>query len=56
MFIMGFIVLVSSRRDTASQYGEGRNIYITRCRYSANHNARIAGQSEHASFSERWAL
>ncbi len=36
---MGFIVLVSSRRDTASQYGEGRNISISRLRYSANHNA-----------------
>ncbi len=36
---MGFIVFVSSRRDTASQYGEGRNISITRLRYSANHNA-----------------
>ncbi len=37
-FVMGFIVLVSSRRDTASQYGEGRNISISRLRYSANHN------------------
>ncbi len=36
---MGFIVFVSSRRDTASQYGEGRNISVTRLRYSANHNA-----------------
>ncbi len=25
---MGFIVLVSSHRETASQYGEGRNISI----------------------------
>ncbi len=38
--IMGFIVFVSSRRDTASQYGEGRNIIITRLRYLANHNAQ----------------
>ncbi len=36
---MGFIVIVSSRRDTASQYGEGRNISVSRLRYSANHNA-----------------
>ncbi len=48
-FKMGFIVFVSSRRDTASQYGEGRNISVSRLRYSANHNALIAGQSEHAS-------
>ncbi len=34
-FIMGII----SRRDTASQYGKGRNISISRLRYSANHNA-----------------
>ncbi len=38
-FIMCFIVFVSSRRDTASQYGKGRNISISRLRYSANHNA-----------------
>ncbi len=38
-FIMGFIVLVSSRRDTASQYGKERNISASRLRYSANHNA-----------------
>ncbi len=38
-FIMGFIVLVSSRRDTASQHGKGCNISVTRLRYSANHNA-----------------
>ncbi len=25
---MGFIVFVSSRRDTASQYGKGRNITV----------------------------
>ncbi len=38
---MGFIVLVSSRLDTASQYGEGRNISVSRLSltYSANHNA-----------------
>ncbi len=34
-----FIVLVSSCRDTVLQYGKGRNISITRLRYSANHNA-----------------
>ncbi len=39
LFVMGFIVLVSSRRDTPSQYGEGRKISISRLRYSANHNA-----------------
>ncbi len=33
---MGFIVFVSSRQDTASQYGKGRNISISRLRYSAN--------------------
>ncbi len=38
-FIMGFIVLVSSHQDTASQYGEGRNISVSRLRYSANHHA-----------------
>ncbi len=38
-FIMGFIVFVSSCRDTASRYGKGRNISITRLRYSASHNA-----------------
>ncbi len=36
---MSFNVFVSSHRDTASQYGEGRNISVTRLRYSANHNA-----------------
>ncbi len=35
-FVMGFIVFVSSRQDTASQYGKGRNISISRLRYSAN--------------------
>ncbi len=38
-FIMGFIVFVSSHQDTASHYGKGRNISVTRLRYSANHNA-----------------
>ncbi len=38
-FIMGFIVFMSSHRGTASQYGKGRNISITRLRYSANHNS-----------------
>ncbi len=38
-FVMGFIVLVSLSRETASQYGERRNISVTRLRYSANHNA-----------------
>ncbi len=37
-FIMGFIVLVSSRRETPSQYGEGRNISVSRLRHLANHN------------------
>ncbi len=32
-------VFVSSRRDTASQYGKGRNISIIRLRYSSNPNA-----------------
>ncbi len=36
---MGFIVFLSSRRDTASQYSKGRNISVSRLRYSANHNA-----------------
>ncbi len=34
-----YFFFVSLRRDTASQYGKGRNISITRLRYSANHNA-----------------
>ncbi len=38
-FIMAFIVFVSSRRDTASQYVKGHNISISRLRYSANDNA-----------------
>ncbi len=41
----GDVVLGSSRRDTASQYGEGRNISVSRLRYSANPR-----------FSERWVL
>ncbi len=65
---MGFIVLVSSRRDTASQYGEGRNISISRLRYSANHNApdswpiraRLASQNDelcnNRRVSERWSI
>ncbi len=37
---MGFIIFVSSRQDTASQYGgEGRNIYVSLLRYLDNHNA-----------------
>ncbi len=54
LFIMGFIVFVSSRQDTASQYGKGRNISVTRLRYPANHNAldswpiraRLASQND----------
>ncbi len=38
-FIVGFIVFVSPRRDTASQYSEGCNISISCLSYSANHNA-----------------
>ncbi len=37
-FLMGFIIFVSSCRDTASQYDEGRNISVSCLRYSANHN------------------
>ncbi len=33
-FIVGFIVFVSSRRDTASQYGERHNISVSRLSYS----------------------
>ncbi len=36
---MGFIDYVSSHRDTASQYSEGRNISISRLRYTAIQNA-----------------
>ncbi len=39
LFVMGFIVFVWSCRETPSQYGEGRNISVSRLRYSANHNA-----------------
>ncbi len=39
LFLMGFIVFVSSLRDTASHYGKGHNISITRSKYSVNHNA-----------------
>ncbi len=54
LFVMGFIVLVSSRRETPSQYGEGRNISVSRLRYSVNHNAldswpiraRLASQND----------
>ncbi len=46
-FIVGFIVLVSSPRDTASQHCKGRNISVTCLSYSANH--WIAGQTEHTS-------
>ncbi len=64
-FIMGFIVFVSSRRDTASQYGKGRNISVT---YLANHNtldswpirARLASQNnelcKNRHVSERWSI
>ncbi len=38
-FIMGFIVCVSSHRDTASQNGKEHNISISHLRCSANHNA-----------------
>ncbi len=52
-YIMGFIDLVSSRWDTATQYPKGLNISVTRLRYSANHNvpdswpirAQIASQN-----------
>ncbi len=51
---MGFIIFVSPRRDTASQYGKGLNISVSRLRYSANHNAldswpiraRLASQND----------
>ncbi len=53
-FIMCFIVFVSPFRDTASQYGKGRNISVSRLRFSANHNAldswpiraRLASQND----------
>ncbi len=54
LIIMGFIVFVSSRQERPSQYGEGRNISVSRLRYSANHNAldswpiraRLASQND----------
>ncbi len=67
-FIMGFIVFVSSCRDTASQHGKGRNISVSRLRYSANHNAldnwpiraRLAPQNnelcKNRRVSERWGI
>ncbi len=53
-FIMGFIVFVSSLQDTVLQYGKGRNISVSRLKYSANHNAldnwpiraRLASQND----------
>ncbi len=53
-FIIDFIVFVLSCQDTASQYGKGRNISVSRLRYSANHNAldswpiraRLASQND----------
>ncbi len=36
LFVMGFIVFVSSCQDRASQYGKEHNISVTRLRYSAN--------------------
>ncbi len=38
---MGFIVLVSSRQEPPSQYGEGRNISVTRLRNSASHHKAL---------------
>ncbi len=67
-FIVGFIVLVSLCRDMASQHGKGRNISVTRLRYSANHNvldswpirAHLASQNDelckNRCFSERFQL
>ncbi len=53
-FLMGFIVFVSSLQDTVLQYGKGRNISVSRLKYSANHNAldnwpiraRLASQND----------
>jgi len=68
LYVMGFIVFGSSRRDTASKYGEGRNISVTCLRYSANHNAldswpiraRLASQNDelckNRAVSERWGI
>ncbi len=67
-FIMGFIDFVSLHKDTASQYGKGRNISVTHLRYSANHNAldswpiRAGLASQHDELcknrlvSERWSI
>ncbi len=48
-FIMGFIVFVSSRRDTASQYGKGRNISVLAWGIRPITTHWITGQSEQAS-------
>ncbi len=65
---MYFIVFVSSCWDMASQYGKGRNIFVTRFRYSANHNpldswpirAHPAFQNDelckNRRVSERWSI
>ncbi len=67
-FKVGFIILVSSRRDTASQHGKGRNISVTCLRYLANHNAldswpiraHLASQNnelcKNQRVSERWSI
>ncbi len=46
---MGFIVFVLSRRETPSQYGEGRNISSHAWGIRPITMHWIAGQSEHAS-------
>ncbi len=65
-YVMGFIVFVSSHLDK-SQYGEVRNISVTRLKYSANHNAldswpiraHVVSQKDelckNRRVSERWA-
>ncbi len=54
---MGFIDYVSSHRDTASQYSEGRNISISRLRYTAIQNALDSWPIRALPrFLERWAL
>ncbi len=62
-FIMGFIVFVSSHRDTAPQYGEERNVSVSRLRHSANHNgsleswpirARLTSQNDE--LSQNWPV
>ncbi len=45
-FIMGFIVFVSSRQDTPSQYGKGHNISVSRLRYSANQSTSHSQNDE----------